>query len=129
MKLIPGEFLDYRNTLVSENRVVFVGLYKVMFGWRVRAGYCRDTYLCELDWCAGANWNDVERLYSLAVAILSKKEENHSCFKDMPPFSNIKPFFNDAQFTYEVCKMAGEDFKMIHLPKPEDDFDLSMFNN
>jgi hypothetical protein len=109
----PNNGLSYR--LVSENDLVEIGAYKVMFGWRVRAGFCGSS-VCELDWCGGAEWKDVERLYSLCVAILSKKEENSFCFDGVPPYSNKKPFFKDKAFI-EICSNLAGDFSLLSLSR------------
>jgi hypothetical protein len=117
MKLISAD--DFTNQLlfrqISENNLIEMGVYRVMFGWRVRAGFC-GNFFCELDWCAGGNWKDVERLYSLCQAILLKREENDACFEGLPMFSNKKPFFNDLEFLEIVAKEAGE-FTLISLDK------------
>jgi hypothetical protein len=109
----PNNGLSYR--LVSENDLVEIGVYKVMFGWRVRAGFCGSP-VCELDWCGGAEWKDVERLYSLCVAILSKKEEDLLCFDKIPPYSNKKPFFKDKDFI-ETCSNLAGDFSLLSLSR------------
>lgn len=99
--------------VVSENNLIEIGVYRVMFGWRVRSGFT-GAGTCMLDWCAGANWDDVERLYSLCYAILSKREENRQCYDGVPPFSHVKPFFKDLSFLSIVGKQAGE-FELIKL--------------
>lgn len=115
MKLISAD--DFTNELlfrqVSENNLIEMGVYRVMFGWRVRAGFCGHSF-CELDWCAGGNWKDLERLYSLCQAILLKRDENNNCFEGLPMISKIKPFFNDLEFLEIVGKEAGE-FTLITL--------------
>jgi hypothetical protein len=102
--------------LVSENGVVFIGVYRVLYGFRVRAGYSDDLIGCSIDWCGGNNWKDLERLYSLAVAILSQRKENRFCFEGLPFVSSIKPFYLDEKFTKTIVKAAGSNFEMISLP-------------
>lgn len=101
------------NRLVSENELVEIGCFRVGYGWRVRAGFVGDPCVF-LDWCAGANWKDVERLYSLCFAVLSNREENRECFNGLPPYSKIKPFFLDLDFVEVVGKEAG-DFTLMKL--------------
>lgn len=116
------EWSHYR---VSEGGGVHIGIYRVMYGFRVRAGYTGDTLGCYCDWCGGANWEDVERLYSLCVAILSQREEpgdqwrGSSVFEGIPPVSSIKPFYLDKEFTERVTKLAGDKLEMISLVRPE----------
>lgn len=102
----------------SENGLIRIGVYKVIFGYRVRAGFSEDQLQVKLDWCAGDKWDDVERLYSLAYFILRKREENLDCFDGLPLVSKVKPFYNDIDFTQTVCDLAGEDFELIKLQKP-----------
>lgn len=92
---------------VSLNGLVEISVYPVMFGFRVRCGFVGEE-ACELDWCAGNKWDDVQRLYSIALAILSKRTENTSCFENIPRISNVKPFFLDEDFTKTVITQAGE---------------------
>lgn len=102
---------------VSENGLVEMGVYRVMFGWRVRAGFV-GKMSCALDWCGGGNWTDVERLYSLCFSILSNKQENYQCFDDLPPISMIKPFYLDHDFVKivgEKAKCDSDEFKLFTL--------------
>ena len=103
--------------LSSENDVVHIGTFRVMYGWRVRAGFCKESYGMRLDWCGGANWKDVERLYSLLYAILSSREESDDCFDDLPGCSHIKPFYKDHDFLRIVGEKAG-DFELMELEVP-----------
>lgn len=99
----------------SENGLVTLGVFKVIYGFRVRGGFTANRFCCEFDWCAGAEWQNVERLYSIALAILSQREENNNCFDGIPEVSKIKPFFNDEEFTKKILSLAGENFDMIKL--------------
>lgn len=90
---------------VSENNLVEVGLYKVMFGTRVRAGFV-GSQCCNLDWCGGADPNNIQALYSFAIGILEKRPESKRCFDGIPSISQIKPFVKDFHFLktlYELC--------------------------
>lgn len=104
--------------LASENGVIYVGVYRVMYGFRVRAGRSRDEIGCALDWCGGGDWSNVERLYSLAVAILSQRDESDECFEGLPTVSKIKPFHLDEKFTKTLIEAAGPNFEMIKLGPP-----------
>lgn len=105
--------------LTSENKLVEMGVYRVMYGFRVRAWFVENKFGVVLDWCGGGNWPDVERLYSLLVAILTNRPEDEQCFDGLPPISMIKPFFKDERFTQIVVKEAGENLQMISLEKPD----------
>ena len=120
MKLIPAPDDPYEtmmtNRLVSEKGLVEMGVYRVLYGYRVKAGFVGDAGSV-LDWCGGGNWKDVERLYSLCKAILERKSESKKCFKGLPPFSLVKPFYNDANFVKLVGEEAG-DFSLVSLKQP-----------
>lgn len=111
---ITGQFCR----LKSENGVICIGIYRVMYGFRVRAGRSADKYGCALDWCGGGDWSNVERLYSLAVSILSQRVESPDCFDGLPSFSKVKPFHLDKEFTEKLITAAGPDFEMIKLGPP-----------
>lgn len=100
--------------MLSENESIFMGVYRVAFGFRVRSGFYNKPW-CELDWCAGSDWNNVQRLYSILFAILAQREESTDCFKNLPGHSRVKPFYNDLEFTQFVLKEAGSNLKMIDL--------------
>lgn len=99
----------------SQNNLVEIGVHRVFFGYRVRAGFVRSMGGCALDWCGGGNWDDVQRLYSIAVAVLSQRQENRDCFKGIPSISQIKPFYLDTVFTEQVIKLAGPDLKLLQI--------------
>lgn len=96
-----------------------MGVYPVLYGFRVRAGYCTEDG-CSLDWCGGGNWKDVERLYSLCKAVLEKREETPrrviDVFDGLPGWSIIKPFFKDKEFVRIVGEQAGN-FQLISLDR------------
>lgn len=110
---------------VSEGGGVHIGVHRVIYGFRVRAGYRGDLLGCYCDWCGGANWKDVERLYSLCLAILSQREEpgdnwrQANVFEGLPPVSSIKPFYLDEEFTKTVGELAGPNLELISLMRPE----------
>jgi hypothetical protein len=89
---------------VSEGGTVEIGVYRVMYGYRVRAGFVGDMS-CRLDWCAGANWIEVESLYTMCLQILMGREESSSCFADIPPCSTVKPYRNDHEFLRRVAAL------------------------
>lgn len=101
--------------MISENGIVEIGVYKVIFGWRVRAGFCGDAF-CQIDWCGGDNWENVERLFSICHSILTKRDEDKNCFNGIPETSRIKPFYNDLNFLIDVLEKAG-DFEIIKLKR------------
>lgn len=91
-----------------------MGVWPVVYGFRVQAHPTGDGGIT-LNWCAGSDWANVERLYALMVAILSQREENRSCFDGLPPWSHRKPFFLDTEFTHTIVELAGPHVQPIKL--------------
>lgn len=115
-KEVPDSFGMF-SSMVSENDVAYVGLFRVAFGYRVRAGFLDDLMGCELDWCAGADWDKIEKLYSMLISILEKRNEDASCFDGLPTITRIKPYFNDERFVKFIENLVGN-YKNISVPKP-----------
>lgn len=117
MNFKPIEDEDYLHCLESETGLVRIGIWRVLFGFRVRAGIGDVT--CDIDWCAGNKWKDVERLYSICLSILSQRKEDKNCFEGIPSFSRIKPFYLDKDFVETITKLSGSDLKLMKLKKPD----------
>lgn len=98
--------------VVSEDGKIEMGIYPVMFGYRVRAGYVGNE-IYELDWCGGDEQQQLELLYSIMKNIL----EARGNFRDIPPVSAIKPFYNDEEFMHKVNMMVIKPLK-INLLQP-----------
>ncbi len=103
---------DHNNKLfcrrVSEGGTVEIGVYRVMYGYRVRAGFI-GTLSCILDWCAGGNWIEVESLYTMCLHILESRTEDQSCFSGIPSHSTVKPYRNDHEFLRTVAALIPEE--------------------
>lgn len=101
MKLIEAPDDDRNHIyhrLVSEDGKVFMGIYPVVFGFRVRAGFVGEGYV-HLDWCCGSESYYIAIAYVAMRHLLSKKDsEDRQLFRDIPSHSRIKPYFNDAEF-------------------------------
>lgn len=78
---------------------VEMGLYPVLFGWRVRGGMVGDGW-CHCDWCCGADPLVVFVGYNLMRRLL----EGGVSLMELPGSSRIKPFNNDDEF---VDKLQG----------------------
>jgi len=100
---------------VSENGLIEFGVWSVLFGFRVRAGFVDgDSY--EIDWCGGSEQSSVEKIYSACESILSKREESRSAFDGIPTTSERKPYFNDQEFIKKVHGLGGVFEETEHLP-------------
>ena len=113
---------DLRNQMFhrreSDGRLVEVGVHPVLHGYRVRAGFV-GSFGLNLDWCAGSDWSEVQRLYALAVACLEQREENMCCFDGLPGASRTKPYFKDAWFVEKIVEAAGPSVTLIVLDQNE----------
>lgn len=110
---------DLRCRRLSSGGLVHVGVYRVLYGVRIRAGFTNDKWGVTLDWCAGAEWWNVEALYSACITILSLRDENRNCFKGIPQVSNIKPFFNDLEFCEALRELSQGQTQLLKLQKPD----------
>lgn len=105
--------------LVSEDGRIEMGVYPVIFGFRIRAGFVGSS-TCEVDWCCG---ND-QKFLEIAYDLLKKLLERGYSFQRILPTSHVKPIFNDNNFMkwfcYACCsvgmKIFGEDDNIITLP-------------
>lgn len=118
-KPIKGmEFIEAENNenlwcrLVSEDGRIEIGVYTVMFGYRVRAGFVGD-FFCHLDYCCGDKQEMVEYIYSGVKAILENTTGDKPFSKF--PHQNIKPFFNDQDNFKGFSKLIEESLKGENL--------------
>lgn len=98
MKLIsaPDNMgLFFRQT--DESKTIEFGVWRVMFGYRVRAGFVNEASVC-WDWCAGNDLKSLSFLYTIAEQILLSREVSRAAFEGVPEHSDIKPYFNDFKF-------------------------------
>jgi len=90
-KLLPVPHDDLLRCLSDD--AVEMGLYPVLFGWRVRAGKVGDMGVW-CDWCCGDDPYIVFGGYSLMRRLLTAGVE----LEALPRASDPKPFPNDASF-------------------------------
>ncbi len=101
---------DLYQRLVSEDGKIEMGIYPVMYGYRVRAGYV-GSMVCELDWCGGDDQSQLELLYSICKNILESKGN----FSNIPIRSEIKPFYKDAQFVEAINSLTTKPLEIVKL--------------
>lgn len=119
MKLNPAEDSEYLYCrLQSEDGKIEMGVYPVMFGYRVRAGYVDSGYY-NLDWCCGANQGLVEWVYAALKTILENRDTSNP-FEGLLIASNIKPLYLDIEFMKWLVKTVGIDVDPISLPPVEE---------
>ncbi len=104
--------------------IIEIGIYPVIYGYRVRAGVIGDGYVY-LDYCAGADQKQVENIYSMVETIInsrmnmmkpdmSKNEKSGFIFKVFPK-QNRKPMFNDPECFVELAKLSGAELIPVNL--------------
>lgn len=107
------------NRLVSDCGRIEIGVYRVMYGFRVRAGYVGEGSVA-IDWCAGADLVMLRYLFNAAVLILSQRDGGMGCFNGIPGSSAIKPFFKDEHFMQRLIdlipKTGGDETKPPSIP-------------
>ncbi len=88
------EHLTERHTLGN----IELGKYKVMFGYRLRAGFIGNQWY-ELDICCGAQTKLYDDLFHKVCTIIQWNiEEAHGPFRGIPSMSRIKPYDKDDEF-------------------------------
>lgn len=87
---------------LSENGLVEVGIYQVLYGWRVRAGFVADRFGCVLDWCCGDSDKFLNGLYCSLLTILERRREDEDCFEGLPRTSDVKPAYKSPSFMQRI---------------------------
>lgn len=91
---------------VSENGLVEIGVFRVLYGFRIRAGFTSNKTNSRTDWCCGADWILVQAMYTILFSILELREENETCFEGIPRYSEIKPCYKDPEFQASLKSLA-----------------------
>lgn len=87
----------------SKGRVIVLGVYPVLFGLRVRAGYKGDMYY-HIDWCCGDNMD----LALITLAAARRVVVSKDGFDGVPGFSKIKPWPKDPDFSAILNRLLNE---------------------
>lgn len=89
--------------LVDEEVGIEMGIYPVLYGMRVRAGFIGQPAV-RVDWCCGANQLTLEWAYTAVRQVLEEKA-GPDVFNNIPLTSKIKPIYNDADFVLKVSQL------------------------
>jgi len=91
---------------VISNGNILIGLYPVMYGFRVRVSSVDDDMFCKLDLCGGNNLEMIDLLYNGIRQIIEGqiKEKGYVDFKEFPT-QERKPFFKDMGFLKDFCNL------------------------
>jgi hypothetical protein len=104
---------------VSEDGKYEIGIYPVMFGFRVRAGKVGDGY-CHIDYCCQTDLSLIGLVYSCVAAIMQEHiEAGKPVFANFPVPEN--KLYNDGVAIAELVKLATESIylKRIVITKEE----------
>lgn len=82
---------------------VEIGKYRVMYGYRLRSGYIDEDFV-ELDICCGRDRNAYNEMQNIVLTIMNYNGPENP-YKDMPPYSRVKPYWNDAEFVHEMKRL------------------------
>jgi hypothetical protein len=106
MKFKKTEDEIYYFTHSSESNLIFIGLYRTMYGVRIRAGF-KDLPSCHVDWCCGDSVEIVNSFFNRLISILEKRKEDLDAFKNIPLLSDIKPLHKDTIFTEKIISISS----------------------
>jgi hypothetical protein len=87
---------------------VEIGVYPVLFGYRIHAGKINNGYY-DLDYCCGADQKNVNLMLSLVKTILEKNDLNFRIF----PMQNRKPVFTDVDCFMKLIELGGENLEIV----------------
>jgi len=92
-----------------------VGIYPVLFGFRIRAGRVGDSYCC-LDMCIGNNWLLMYALFPVVCKII--EERGHVPSMNEWPRVAIKPVWKDPEYLIQLNLMVRnpEDKEEYEVP-------------
>jgi hypothetical protein len=104
------EFLFHMHT---ECNTLVLGVYAVIYGFRVRAGYIGD-FSYNLDYCCGNDKGDVELIFSAVKNIIEQRSENP--FAGFPR-QDMKPFMkNKTEFKQLIGMIDKPTYQRVLLP-------------
>lgn len=102
---------------------VEIGIYPVMFGYRVRVGYV-GRMSSELDLCGGDNLEMIDLLYNGCRLIVEGQHrmnvrDSRAWFKPQEfPEQNVKPFYKDLDFLGKFCDLITR-YRKDDIANPE----------
>jgi len=92
---------------VSKDGKYEIGIYVVMYGFRIRAGYAGKLWV-ELDYCAGSDLVMVNLLYHAILTLLTDRiSKGENPFKDLP-IQDVKPMINDPECLAKLLEVIKD---------------------
>lgn len=106
--MIPEGFVSAPDNMENEMTNIYqmgeieVGKFRVMFGWRLRAGFIGNDTV-ELDICCGDKAEAYDDMLKKVCAIIKYNvDKSKDPFYGIPSNSKIKPYFNDEAFCKQI---------------------------
>jgi hypothetical protein len=106
-----GEFIFQMS---SECNKIVIGVYPVIYGFRVRAGFIGDMFYY-LDYCCGNEQGDIELIFSAVKNILEQRSiDDRQLFNF--PHQEYKPFMkNITEFKQLISEINKETYQRVKL--------------
>ena len=96
---------------ITEYEIVgdyFLGKFRVMYGWRLRAGKLFSGF-CDIDLCCGDSAEAYKGAYRLYKKVMERNlEQSRPIFDGLPTITEIKPYYNDPSFMRWYNNLAEE---------------------
>lgn len=97
-QLPDDDYFTNRCAYTFEDGRTFVVAYcRYLFGVRIMGFWQDNEKTIEFDWCAGRDPEWLYRTHILMMTIVQKIP-----FKEIPRFSNVKPWYKDNEFAKKV---------------------------
>lgn len=103
IKVEDDKYLSNRHEIIINGRRFEVGIWKVIFGFRIRGGYV-NSGMITFDWCCGANPAVIQATQKVLMDLIERGTD----FQIMPKYSDIKPWPNDLEFAKKVDELYGD---------------------
>lgn len=107
---------------------VEIGVYPVLFVFRVRCGYV-GHWECQLDWCCGMSMPSLVAFYIAAEALVSDRMKanperigSRELFAGIPRVSDVKPVYLDQPFVDQIDALLStcKSWSNVTLPSFEE---------
>lgn len=98
---------------IKESENYYLLILPVMFGWRVKV-IRKNSYLYDLDLCAGDNLAMIQVLYNVVETILLNIEEKELyALTNSFPEMETRPYYKDKTYLPRLMKMMPSNMDLI----------------
>lgn len=125
--------LFHRTVLNMDSNSIEMGIYPVMFGFRVRIGFVGKSY-CQLDLCGGDNLEMINLLYNGSRQIIEGQLRLNGKidFNEFPEQVK-KPFYKGMEFLKVFCDLIikyreHEEVDVNNIPITREDLEAARFH-